>query len=150
MRPALLITAFAAAFTMACSAGSLTSADGGFEGIVNTSSGLRLLLSDTPSNSTAPKPKPEVTVEQSTIVVTGVRYGSLCLYEVTGSVNATSSTVELRVKYSQRLALCTGEIRELKYRAEISGLSKRTYDVRVIHEENGSSETVTTQTVTLQ
>ncbi|MEO7457112.1 MAG: hypothetical protein ABIY52_12690 [Gemmatimonadaceae bacterium] len=93
--------------------------------------------------------KPTVTVQPSGIVVTNTRYGSLCIYDVSGQAVVSSSTVSLRVKYVERLTSCTGEIRFLRYRAEIGGLTAKSYTVYVIHEENNHSDTLVTQPVTL-
>ena len=110
---------------------------------------LRLMVSDTPGNAGLTLAKPYVTTDRSTIIVTNTRYGSLCRYDLRGRADVSANVVELRITFSERLTLCTEELRLLSYRAEVFGLAQKSYLVRVIHVENNVSDTLVTQSVTL-
>ncbi len=130
---------------LACTASEST----GPETQVTTDGALRLTVTDAVSSPGILFALPYIAKEGSTIVVTNSRYGSLCHYDVIGKAEVSGTDVVVRVTYSPRLTLCTGEIRKLSYRAEVSGLAPKTYTVRVVHSENNVSDTLVTQAVTL-
>jgi predicted ATPase len=92
---------------------------------------------------------PSVTAGTQSIVVESTRYGSLCRYAVTGTSPIQGNRIELRVRFAERLTLCTADIRALSYTATVSGLSG-TYAVAVIHEEGARSDTLALRTVTVR
>lgn len=80
------------------------------------------------------------------IVVESTRYGSLCLFDVSGSAPSQGNKIELHVRFDERLTQCTAEIRALRYTATISE-APGTYDVTVIHYTGTSVDTLRRQTV---
>jgi hypothetical protein len=113
--------------------------------IVSTDGPLRLTVTDAPSMMGVLYARPTATVAPSAVTVTNTRYGSICLYAVTGHADVGANTITLRITFAQRLTICTADIRSLTYRAEVSGLSQKAYDLLVIHEESGKSDSVLTQ-----
>ena len=146
MRLNALITAAAGMTLLACSDVSIA---GPLDQRTVVDGLLTFTVSDTLGIPGISFAKPAISVDASKIVVTNTRYGSLCLYDVTGHADITANTVTLHVTYAQRLTVCTAELRFLRYRAEIGPLPAKSYTVNVVHEENGHSEMLVTQAVTL-
>ena len=89
---------------------------------------------------------PGVQVTSNSALVQNTRYGSLCHFDVTGAATVTGARLTLDITYSERLTLCTAEIRALTYGAQISGLSG-TYDLFVVHHENNHADTLVHRTI---
>ena len=131
---------------LACSdPGDITRADS----IVTINGPLRLTVTDTLGVGGVLFAKPVATAAPAKLTVTNTRYGSLCRYDVLGQADISASAITLRITFSERLTLCTEEIRTLTYRADISSLSPNEYDLRVIHIESGKQDTLLVQRVTV-
>jgi len=131
-------------FVSACSAFSPSEEVPG-DAIVTVDGPLSLTVTDALAQIGVLYARPFATVTQSTVSVTNTRYGSTCLYALTGHADVGTSAIALVITYSQRLTSCTKEVRSLTYRADISGLAKSPYDLVVIHDESGKRDTVLTQ-----
>jgi hypothetical protein len=146
--------ALAAIFTIgvaACSVSSMTGVDSEFtasDSVVVTGP-LRFSLKDFLATPGVLWALPSITPQTGAIVVENTRYGSMCIYAVTASADVSGRRVGLHVRYSQRLTSCTAEIRAIRYQATLS-LPAGSYDVAVIHEENGSTDTLRKETVTVR
>lgn len=134
-----------ALLSLACSTAITTSPDEE----VTVDGPLRLAVSDAPAMMGVMYALPNVTTDRSTVIVTNTRYGSLCATAITGHADVTATTVTLRITYAERLTSCVAGVRAISYRAEVSGLTGKAYEVRVVHEENGQSNTLVTRSVTL-
>ncbi|MEO8622983.1 MAG: hypothetical protein ABI625_18055, partial [bacterium] len=132
-------------FVSACSSTILFDAPSIDDAIVTTDGPVRLTVTDALSQAGVLWARPTATASQSTVSVTNTRYGSTCLFSLTGHADVGTSTITLVIGYSQRLTSCTKELRSLTYRADISGLAKAPYDLVVIHDESGKKDTVLTQ-----
>ena len=84
------------------------------------------------------------------VTATAIRYGSLCAIAVTGRADIAGTRVSLHITYAPRTeAVCTTEIRAIRYDAVISGLTPGRYEVHLLHstgDANGEVE-VRVQTV---
>ncbi|MEP7002758.1 MAG: hypothetical protein ABI969_19865 [bacterium] len=132
-------------FVSACSSASPLEVQVVDDAIVTTNGPLRLTVTDALAQMGVLWARPTATASQSAVSVTNTRYGSTCLYALTGHADVGTSTITLVIAYSQRLTSCTKELRSLTYRADISGLVKAPYDLVVIHDESGKKDTVLTQ-----
>ena len=117
---------------------------------VTVNGALRLSVTDTPSIGGVLWARPSATPGNSVVTVSATRYGSLCQTAVMGQADVSAGAITLRVTYAERLTQCIAGIRALTYRAEVSGLSSTTYDLRVLHLENGRQDTVLTERVVIQ
>jgi hypothetical protein len=141
---ALLLTLAVAA----CSADSTTSptpADN--HQTVSVNDRLRLEAEDFPAPGGVLFVLPSVTPASNSIVVSSTQYGSLCRTALTGDAAINGQTIGVRVRFTERLTVCTAEIRALSYTATVSGVPTGTYDVAVIHEYNNSVDTVVRRSV---
>jgi hypothetical protein len=146
MRHRLLTFALIAAAS-ACSRGA-TPPDSANEQLVTATGPLRLEADDYATSAGILFALPQVTTASGTIGVSSTRYGSLCRFALAGDAQVSGRTVVLRVRFNERLTLCTGEIRALRYNATIT-VSPGTYDVSVIHQENNEQNTLVVRTVTV-
>lgn len=135
-----------ALLALACSSGIPTVADDDNPSDVLVNGSLRLTVTDT-IGGTVLLPRPTASASSSKITVINSRYGSRCRYAVDGRADVQGSVVTLHITYTQRLTVCTEELRILSYRAEIGSLAARTYDLTVIHEESGRRDTVLAQRI---
>jgi hypothetical protein len=134
----------------ACSSATLAGDSGeGTNEIISTDGPLRLTVTDAPTAMGIMFARPVASVTGSGVTVANTRYGSECVYAVTGHADVGANTITLRIAYAERLALCTAEVRALTYRAEVNGLSQKAYDLQVIHEESGRMDTVLVQHIVL-
>src|SRR5437762_7590958 len=102
---------------------------------------LRLTISDFATSPGILFVRPNAAVSPSLVTVRSTRYGSLCRYDVSGHASVQSAVINLRIVYTERLTLCTQEIRAISYAAEVKATSG-TYDLVVLHEENAKADTV--------
>ena len=143
--------AIAAILGAACSVSSMTEVDREFtasDSVVVTGP-LRFTLRDFIATPGVLWALPSITPQTGSVIIENTRYGSMCIYAVTANADISGRRVGLHVRYSQRLTSCTAEIRALRYQATIS-LPAGSYDVVVVHEENGSADTLRKETVTVR
>ena len=91
---------------------------------------------------------PGVQAGPSTITVQSTRYGSLCRVAVDGSETISGRNVTIDIMFTQRTASCTSDIRALTYTAKLS-IAPGTYDLAVVHHEDGTANTLVQRTVTV-
>lgn len=107
-------------------------------------------LTFTASDFTAPGGilwvRPTPVVSKGNIAIQSTRYGSLCQYDVAPHVDVGNGAITMHVSFSQRLTVCTAEIRALRYDAEL-GVPAGSYALTVIHDEGTARDTVIKQTV---
>ena len=92
---------------------------------------------------------PSVIGGTGNVVIQNTRYGSLCSQDVSGTVDQRDKTVTLHVVFTERLTVCTAEIRALQYTATITepgGI----YNVLVVHHENNRTDTLQKQTIVVR
>jgi hypothetical protein len=120
--------------------------------LVTESSAFRLTISDAPATMGMALVLPDVQGERGEVSVVGLRYGSLCQFAVSGLADVVGSKITVRIKYEERLASCTKEIRLLTYRAEVLQLPPGPYDVDVVHtdESNHTSGVIVARRVTVR
>ena len=133
----------------ACSSPTEQTPPGTFEKVVENGA-LRLELTDAPSPGGVLFARPTSDAGTGTVVVTNTRYGSLCLYDVNGDATVSGSSIVLRIRFAQRLAICTADIRKLSYRATLRTIPKGTYDLRVLHNENNASDDVLSERIVIR
>ena len=94
---------------------------------------------------------PDVQGQTHKVSVVARRYGSLCSTAVSGNVDIDDHKITLAIKYEERLAMCTQEVRHLMYRAEVLRLAPGEYDVVVVHDDgtNHTNGVIVTRHVTL-
>lgn len=84
---------------------------------------------------------PTASGARGAVTATAIRYGSLCSTAVTGRAEIAGSRVTLHVAYAVREgAICTKDIRGLRYDAVIAGLTPGRYEVHLLHSDNGGAE----------
>ena len=89
-----------------------------------------------------------ITGGQGVVTVSSTRYGSICSTDVTANATVANGKITLTVRYSERTAICTADIRAITYHAEIAGITPGVYQVDVVHSNaDGASGTVLTQPV---
>ncbi|SRR5512143_1365839 len=144
----MLLRVLALTALAACSA-SVTTTDGApATNLVSSEGQLTLTVSDAPARPGFLFVAGTVTGGQGVVTVASTRYGSTCATSVTAHADVETGKITLLVKYSERLTICTAEIRALTYRADIGGLVPGAYDVTVVHTNaDGKSATVLTQRV---
>jgi hypothetical protein len=91
---------------------------------------------------------PQINTSRSTLFVQETRYGSLCQNEITAHADVRPGAIDLHVRYTERFTSCIAEVRALKYDATLTGLSGA-YDLTIIHDENGRSDTLMQRKVTV-
>ena len=133
----------------ACSSPTEQTTPGTFEKVVENGT-LRLDLTDAPSPAGILFVRPTSEAGTGNVVVTSTRYGSLCLYDVSGDVTISGSSIVMRIRFAQRLAICTADIRKLTYRATLRSIPKGTYDLRVLHAENNASDETLSERVVIR
>lgn len=102
---------------------------------------LTLTVSDFPAMAGVLWIAPTATGARGAVTAAAIRYGSLCAVAVTGRAEVAGNRVTLHVAYAAREgAVCTQEIRGLRYDAVISGLAPGQYEVHLLHSEDGAPE----------
>ena len=118
--------------------------------VVTVSGPLTLTVSDFATNAGVLWVLPGAQGSAGAVTATAIRYGSLCAIAVTGRADIVASRVSLHITYAARTgAVCTAEIRAIRYDAVISGLAPGRYEVHLLHstgDANGEAE-VRVQTV---
>jgi hypothetical protein len=147
---------FIAVVAIACSAaGATTQAPIGDPNAtidtVQVNGALRLEVTDAPAfRAISPfDGPPTITAGSSTITVAKSQLGSLCRYAVSGSADIKGSKLGVHIAFVERLTMCTADVRVLKYNATVT-IPPGTYDVAVVHELNGSADTLARQSVTVR
>ena len=145
-----LLGTLAMVMLAACSSGITTPATTTTDALVTTEGPLKLTVSDAPVQPGLLFVTGSVVGGPAMVTVASTRYGSVCSTAVVAHATVSGTTITLRVTYSDKVAVCTADIRAITYRAEISGLSQGAYDVNVLHtNSDGSTATVITQQVTV-
>lgn len=120
------------------------------ETLVTVNGPLTLTVSDFATNPGVLWVQPGAQGSAGAVTATAIRYGSLCAIAVTGRADIVATRVALHITYAARPgAVCTAEIRAIRYDAVIRGLAPGRYEVHLLHstgEANGEAE-VRVQTV---
>jgi hypothetical protein len=150
-----ILSLVSVAFVVACGSTGITTTAGirdadATAGSVQTNGALRLETHDAPIASATMPPfgPPAIAATAGAIEVTRQQYGSLCRHAVTGHADVNGSTIGLHIVFTERLTMCTAELRVLQYKATLA-TAPGTYDVAVIHDMNGAADTLARQTVTV-
>ncbi len=111
--------------------------------VVETKGPFRLAVRDSAARMGVLFGTPTIESLPGAIAVENTRYGSLCIYDVTGHADVQGRKIGVYIAFSERLTSCAAETRALSYQATLSELtSGASYDVAVIHEQNGRADTV--------
>ncbi len=137
----------ALATCMACSGARVTAIDT-TNGDPLVSGPLRLEVKDFPAQPGILWALPSITPGTGTVVVQNTRYGSLCVWAVSGNAVVQGARIDLHIGFSARLTSCTADVRALQYTATITAPAG-TYDVTVIHHEGAQADTLQKQKVTV-
>lgn len=140
--PALLLIAGA------CSASNVAPLDDAVNKQTLNDGPLRFTVTDFTSPGGIFWARPTAVVSKGDISIHSTRYGSLCAYDVSAHADVTNRAITMHVAFGERLALCTAEIRALRYDADLS-VSAGSYDLMVIHDQGTARDTVIKQTVTV-
>lgn len=118
---------------------------------VQVKGALRLEVQDMPAmRATSPFDGPaSITGTTGAVTLSKSLIGSLCLYAVSGTADVQSGKIGVHVVFTQRLTMCTADVRVLQYNAAVTA-APGTYDVALIHELNGSVDTIARQSVTVR
>lgn len=109
--------------------------------LVTVSGPLTLTVTDFATNPGVMWVLPGAQGGAGSVSAQAIRYGSLCAMTVTGRADIAGSRVSLHVGYSPRSgAVCTTEIRAIKYDAVIAGLSPGRYEVHIFHSSGDASD----------
>ena len=118
--------------------------------LVTVNGPLTLTVSDFATNPGILWVQPGAQGSAGAVTATAIRYGSLCAIAVTGRADIVATRVALHITYSTRPgAVCTAEIRAIRYDAVVRGLAPGRYEVHLLHstgDANGEAE-VRMQTV---
>ena len=118
--------------------------------VVTMSGPLTLTVSDFATNAGVLWVQPGAVGSAGAVTAMAIRYGSLCATAVTGRADIVATRVFLHITYAVRTgAVCTTEIRALRYDAVIGGLAPSRFEVHLLHsngDANGEAE-VRVQTV---
>ena len=117
--------------------------------IVSIDGQLRLDVTDKPTIGGVLWALPSASTGPSMVSVTQTMYGSLCRYAVAGHADVTDTAITIRLEFAERLTSCTTEIRALTYNAQVTALTKKQYDLRVIDVRGTAQDTLLVQRVTL-
>ena len=102
---------------------------------------LTLTVSDFPAMPGVLWIAPTAAGARGAVTASAIRYGSLCTTLVTGRAEVAGNRVSLHVAYAGRPdAICTQEIRGLRYDAVVAGLAPGRYEVHLLHSENDAAE----------
>jgi hypothetical protein len=102
---------------------------------------LTLTVSDFPAMGGVLWIAPTATGARGAVTATAIRYGSLCATAVSGRSETAANRVTLHVAYATRDgAICTKDIRALRYDAVIAGLTPGRYEVHLLHSQDGAAE----------
>ena len=123
----------------ACSAFGVTDSSDHHE--VTVTGPLTLTVTDAPAQMGILFALPRVETASQSVVVSNTRYGSLCLFDVTGTAARTGSALTLDVTYSERLTSCVDQVRALTYNAQLT-VPSGTYDLFVVHHQNNHADTL--------
>jgi hypothetical protein len=145
MRPLIILVA--ALVSGACSVSTRTATEAADSNRqVSVAEPLTLTVTDAPARPGMLWARPLVTGAAGSVSVRSTRYGSVCRYETHGQASVTPGRITLEIQFFERTALCTGDIRALTYDAQIKAPAG-TYDVTVVHQENGAREVAQRQTI---
>lgn len=154
MKPTTLITV--AALAVACAGTrSTTGADSADRDLVadsvQTNGSLRLETRDMPMGPSTPAfdTVPKISGGAGAVSIARSQLGSLCRFAVTGSADTQGNKIGVHIVFTERLAMCTAEVRVLQYEATVTA-APGTYDVALIHERNGVVDTLARQVVTVR
>lgn len=128
-----------------------SSSRGAFWDVVETKGAFRLAVRDSAARAGVLFALPTIQSLPNAIVVENTRYGSLCASDVTGRADVQGQKIGVHIAFTDRLTSCPGGPRALSYQATLSELtSGASYDVAVIHEENGRADTVRSAVVVVR
>lgn len=143
----MLFRMAALAALTACSASSTTQV-ARQDARLSSSDQLTLTVTDAPARPGLMFIAGTITGGQGGVTISSTRYGSVCSTDINANATVANGKITLTVKYAERTALCTADIRAITYRADIAGVSPGEYEVDVIHSNaDGSTGTVLTQRV---
>ena len=109
---------------------------------------LTLTVTDAPARPGFMFVAGTITGGQGAVIVSSTRYGSVCSTDITANAAVANGKITLTVKFAERTAICTADIRAITYRADIAGVAPGEYEVDLVHSNaDGSSGTVLTQRV---
>ena len=118
--------------------------------VVTISGPLTLTVSDSATNPGVLWVGASAQGSAGAVTAMAIQYGSLCAIAVTGHADIVATRVFLHITYAPRTgAVCTAEIRAIRYDAVIGGLAPGRYEVHLLHsngDANGEAE-VRVQTV---
>jgi len=77
------------------------------------------------------------------------QFGSLCRYAIAGSADVRGSKIGVHIAFTERLTSCTADVRVPQYDATVTA-APGTYDVALVHEQNGVVDTIARQSVTVR
>lgn len=102
--------------------------------LVTVTGPLTLAVSDFAANAGVLWVQPGAQGSAGAITATAIRYGSLCAIAVTGRADIVGTRVSLHITYAPRAgAVCTTEIRAIRYDAVVRGLAPGRYEVHLLH-----------------
>lgn len=146
---------FAAVLAIACNgAGAPTQAAIGDRNAtidtVQVNGALRLEVQDMPAfRATSPFDSPAtITAGAGSVLLAKSQIGSLCQFAVSGSADVNGTKLGVHIAFAERFTVCTADVRVLQYNATVTA-PPGTYDVALIHERNGSVDTIARQSVTV-
>ena len=116
--------------------------------IVTVDGALTMTVSDQPASPGILWALPNVTTSVGALTVEQTQYGSLCADDVTGHADVAPGAIALTVRFSERLTICTQDVRALTYNARLTGLAGG-YDLTVIRLEGTRADTLVRQRVTV-
>lgn len=135
--------------TLGCSADA-TLAPQDQNPLVLVNGALTLTVSDSPAMAGVLWIAPTAEGGAGRITAKAIRYGSLCATAVNGRVDIVGNVVSLHVAYTQRTgAVCSMELRALKYDASVAPLAPGQYEVHIFHTDGAGEVEVRKQTVTV-
>lgn len=118
--------------------------------IVTIDGPLTMTVSDAPATGGVLFVSAVVTGGAGRVTVRSTRYGSLCSTGVAGHADVSPGQITFKAIYSERLTVCTADIRSITYVGQLDGIAAGEYDVHVLHTNpDGTGGTVSTQYVTV-
>jgi hypothetical protein len=143
----LLLRMAALAALTACSASNTTQV-ARQDARLSSNDQLTLTVTDAPARPGVMFVAGTITGGQGAVTVSSTRYGSVCSTDITANADVAKGKITLTVKFAERTAICTADIRAITYRADIAGIVPGEYEVDVVHSNaDGSNGTVLTQRV---
>jgi hypothetical protein len=90
-----------------------------------------------------------ITAGTGAVLLAKSQIGSLCRYAVSGNADVHGTKLGVHIVFVERLTVCTADVRVLQYNATLT-TPPGTYDVALVHELNGSVDTIARQSVTVR